>query len=254
MLSNNNLKTLRKLRQKKYRQELGQFFIEGQRLVKSALESGVTVQLILLTDTFRDHPDHAHRLRQIEIQRIPVELVSEKTLSILTQTETPQGIVAVCALPITEETFTPVKTPWIYFDQLRNPGNMGTLLRSAAWFGIDQVACSSGCIDPYNDKVLRSAMGAHFNLHLHTGIELQEFPTGDFQFIAADQTAKSWSEADNKIRSPWVLILGNEAHGLSKEIMSRVDLRISIPKLGSGESLNVAMAGSILLYNLTAGS
>ena len=131
----------------------------------------------------------------------------------------------------------------VYLDKISDPGNMGTIIRTAAWFGVYQIALSPGCIDPYNPKVVRSAMGSHFSLNWMGKKDISTLK--NYQLIAADQNSKN-NKLD-KLIDKWALIMGSESHGLSKKTLSYVDQRIGINKIGSGESLNVGVAMGILL-------
>ena len=136
---------------------------------------------------------------------------------------------------------------WIYLDKISDPGNMGTLIRSCAWFGIKNIALSPKCADPYNPKSIRAAMGAHFVVTIYTNTDLSIFKK-THKIIAADLRGENAStyEFPNKC----VLVLGSEAHGISNQNLGYIEDFIFINKLGSGNSLNVSTAGSILIYLL----
>ena len=137
---------------------------------------------------------------------------------------------------------------WIYLDKISDPGNMGTLIRSCEWFGINNIALSPKCADQYNPKSIRAAMGAHFGVTIHKNTDLSIFKK-THRIIAADLRGENAStyEFPNKC----VLVLGSEAHGISYQNLGYVKDFIFINKLGSGTSLNVSTAGSILIYLLT---
>ena len=135
----------------------------------------------------------------------------------------------------------------IYLDKISDPGNMGTLIRSCEWFGIKNIALSPKCADPYNPKSIRAAMGAHFGVTIHINTDLSIFKK-THRIIAADLSGENASnyEFPNKC----VLVLGSEAHGISKKNLDHIEDFIFINKLGTGNSLNVSTAGSILIYLL----
>ncbi len=124
---------------------------------------------------------------------------------------------------------------------------MGTLIRSCAWFGIKNIALSADCADPYNPKSIRAAMGAHFVVTLHTNSNLSIFKN-THKIIAADLKGKNASTYD--FPNKCVLVLGSEAHGISNQNLDCIEDFIFINKLGSGNSLNVSIAGSILMFLL----
>ena len=131
-----------------------------------------------------------------------------------------------------------------------DPGNLGTLLRSACWFGINQVALSKDSVDPYNPKVVRSGMGAHFYLSIQVKTNIDFFDKNKFTILGGDINNGEKIKLKT-FKKNWVLVLGNEAHGISDIVKEKIDKKISIKKLGAGDSLNVSTSGSILMYLLT---
>ena len=173
---------------------------------------------------------------------ITIKKIDKKTLLKISNTKSPQGILAVCDIP-KQNRIKLTMDRWIYLDKISDPGNMGTLIRSCAWFGIKNIALSSKCADPYNPKSIRAAMGAHFVVTIHTNTDLSIFKN-THKIIAADLRGVNAStyEFPNKC----VLVLGSEAHGISNQNLDCIEDFIFINKLGSGNSLNVSTAGSIL--------
>ena len=143
---------------------------------------------------------------------------------------------------------------WLYLDQIRDPGNLGTILRASAWFGITNVALSPGCTDPYCPKTVRAGVGSHFYLSIIRDMNLIEYKNKNFTIIGADQNGTPYSENMINRKTPWVLVLGSESHGISPKNHSLLTHAVSIPRLGIGESLNMAIAGSIVLHQLTLSS
>ena len=241
---NNTIKKIQSLKRGKYRLEYSQFFIEGKRLVKSALESGAKIENVYYTDSFKN--DNPGLIQTIEQAGFALEQIATKQLEKFSFTQSPAGIAAVC-------NFTDIGNPdinqhkWLYLFQVSDPGNMGTLFRSAAWFGFTHIALSPDCVDPFNPKVVRAGMGAHFGLSIHSNIELNLF-ADSHTLIGADHRGNDVS--DFKSPEKFVLILGSEAHGLSKDIQGILDQTIAIEKTGFGESLNVGVAGAILMEKL----
>jgi len=244
-MTNNKIKQIQSLERGKYRREHSQFFIEGKRLVESALESGAKMENVYYTDSFKN--ENPVLIQTIEQAGLSLEQILTKQLEKISFTQSPAGIAAVCNFP-------PIGNPdvnqhkWLYLYQVSDPGNMGTLFRSAAWFGFTHIALSPDCVDPFNPKVVRAGMGAHFGLSIHSNIELNLF-TDSHTLIGADHRGNDVS--DFKSPEKFVLILGSEAHGLSKDIQSIIDQTISIEKTGFGESLNVGVAGAILMEKLS---
>jgi TrmH family RNA methyltransferase len=244
-MTNNTIKQIQSLEREKYRRKHSQFFIEGKRLVESALEFGAKMENVYYTDSFNN--ENALFIQKIEKAGFTLEQILTKQLEKISFTQSPAGIAAVCNFPHIGNPDVNQKK-WLYLYQVSDPGNMGTLFRSAAWFGFTHIALSPDCVDPFNPKVVRAGMGAHFGLSIHSNIELNLF-ADSHTLIGADHRGNNMS--DFKSPENFVLILGSEAHGLSKDIQSMVDQTISIEKTGFGESLNVAVAGAILMEKLS---
>ena len=244
-MTNNTIKKIQSLKRGKYRREYSQFFIEGKRLVESALESGAKMENVYYTDAFNN--ENPGLIQKIEKAGFTFEQIATKQLEKISFTQSPAGIAAVCNFPDMGNPDVN-QHKWLYLYQVSDPGNMGTLFRSAAWFGFTHIALSPDCVDPFNPKVVRAGMGAHFGLSIHSNIELSLF-ADSHTLIGADHRGNDVS--DFKSPEKFVLILGSEAHGLSKNIQGILDQTISIEKTGVGESLNVGVAGAILMEKLS---
>jgi len=248
MISKTDIKQLSRLSTKKGRNEYGLYLIEGLRIIRSALRVQTKINRIFVTARFEESVDYqliSNRFNQI----LKPEIIDEKTMKQITQTVTPSGILAVCSLPKVTELPSTIVSNWLYLDKIADPGNLGTLLRSAAWFGTTQVALSPHCADLFNPKVMRSGMGAHFSLQMVTNCDLHQFKSSDHLIIGADHKGMSIVDFNHNAKD-WVLVIGSEAHGISKENSNHIKYSLSIPKNGSGDSLNAAVAGSIMLYCL----
>ena len=237
-------KTIHSLRHAKYRKFYNKFVIEGKRIVDSALVCNANIGTIFCSDNFlkENRPWIQKHLNKDNT----IKTINKKTLLKISNTKSPQGILAVCDIPKQK----PIKLTidrWIYLDNISDPGNMGTLIRSCAWFGIKNIALSPKCADPYNPKSIRAAMGAHFVVTIYPNTDLGIFKK-THKIIAADLRGENAStyEFPNKC----VLVLGSEAHGISNQNLDCIEDFIFINKLGSGNSLNVSTAGSILIYLL----
>jgi len=250
MLSNADIKLIQSLKKKKYRKIKGLFVIEGVRLVHDAVLSNCVIKSVYVTDVFLNKKDYENLIQMISKNSFPFNTITAKEMISIANTITPSGILALCKIPAQNDFNEQNTDNWLYLDEIKDPGNLGTLLRSAAWFGIKNVALSNNCIDVYNPKVLRGGMGAHFLLNIYENIPLESF--NNHLKIGAFQDGKSFYQIDTISIEPWALVIGSEAHGISKNNINIIDEKITIPQIGSGESLNAAVAGSILLYHLTA--
>ena len=229
-------KLVKSLHHKKYRKSQNKFIVEGIRAIDFANNNSTEFSLIIYTKKISKQ--NPRLISKIKCKSI--EIVSEKEMDKLSPSKSPSGILAVASM-INYGQFNN-NNNLVYLDKISDPGNMGTIIRTAAWFGVYQIALSPGCIDPYNPKVVRSAMGSHFSLNWMGEKDISTLK--NYKLIAADQNSKN-----NKLDTldKWALVMGSESHGISKKTLSYVDQRIGINKIGSGESLNVGVAMGILL-------
>ena len=229
----------------KERREAGAFVAEGVRLVEEAVISNWRFRIALYDETLSERGRlQVERLRS---QGVDVEEVSASVMKSISETEAPQGILAVLEatqLPI------PQSSNFILIpDQIRDPGNLGTLLRSAAASGVQAVLIPSETTDAFAPKVLRSGMGAHFRLPIHSMSweEIRKFIAGLQVFVADMDGQSCW---DTDLSKPIVLIVGNEAEGASESAQKLANGKISIPMSGETESLNAGVAGSVLMFEV----
>ncbi|MBC8311949.1 MAG: RNA methyltransferase [Candidatus Marinimicrobia bacterium] len=249
MLSNSQIKLFKSLHSKKFRVAENQFIIEGHRLIEEAFRAKTTFDGIWCTEEYAGKNNKL--LIALKRAGNKWETTSAKSLSQICDSRNNQGIIALLTLP--EQTvFKADDAPILLLDNISDPGNMGTILRTAEWFGVKNLILSPKCVDIYNSKVIRSAMGAHF--HLNQMIQdnlMQVIPRlkkEGFSIIGADMDGTSITTFSPPQK--WALVLGNEAHGLSPHIKSLLDERITVPKSGKIESLNVAVAGGVILNSL----
>jgi len=227
------------------RREASAFVAEGVRLVEEAVNSNWDFRFVLYDASLNDRGSSL--IEHLLSRGIEVEEVSEHLLKSLSDTETPQGILAVLTdtrLPIPESPNF-ILIP----DQIRDPGNLGTLLRSAAAAGVQAIFLPPETTDAFAPKVVRSGMGAHFRLPIHSmKWERIRRETKDLQVFLADMDGTSCWETD--LRQPLALIVGSEAEGASDEARKLATQKISIPMSGDMESLNAGVAGSVLMFEM----
>ena len=246
--SNSHVKHIRSLaadRRERRRERL--FVLEGVRLVADALEHGAELELALYApDALDDTP--ASRGLSARLAQLPgCYAATAQVVAAASDTVHPQGVVALARWPQVEP-----KRPGIVLvlDALQDPGNVGTLLRSAEAIGAAQVLCVGGTVDVYSPKVVRAAMGAHMRLAIEQDLSWDETAERllfvDHVYAAEAGATMPYYAAD--WRQPSALIVGNEAHGLSEEARARATRLIGIPMKGRAESLNAAMAGSVILF------
>jgi TrmH family RNA methyltransferase len=245
---NPKLKLIRALQGRaKERREAGAFVVEGIRLVEEAVNGNWRFRFVLYDETLNERGRLS--VERLTSNGVDVEEVSTSLMKSISETETPQGILAVLEftqLPI------PNRPNFVLIpDQIRDPGNLGTLLRTAAAAGVQAVLLPPETTDAFAPKVVRSGMGAHFHLPIHsmTWGEIQRFCESASQRIyLADMEGQSCWETD--LRQPVALIIGSEADGASEFARNLMHQKISIPMNGNVESLNAGVAGSILIFEV----
>ena len=243
-VQNPKIKRARLLRRRRVRLREGQLFVEGLRLIEDALGSGCKPELLFFTSDGLAH----QRIQQVVSRWQDIAWqVTNKVMVELAETVTPQGLAAIFSLPMLAWPTQP--TLLLVTDQLRDPGNMGTLLRSAVAAGVQGVIVPKGSVDPWNDKALRAGMGAHFRLPIRDGLtwsEVQPLLAGLSVRLADAQAELTYDQVD--WCQPSALIVGGEAEGASKFAISQACQLISIPMTDAVESLNVGVAGSVILF------
>lgn len=249
---NERIKNARKLHRKRYRDEYRQIPIEGVRLIEDALDSFVVPDVVFFTpDLISSNVRASSLLDRLKHRGVETLACTPGALAPLVSTETTQGIVAIVPQPLPR--WAAQATLILVLDGVRDPGNAGTLLRSAKAAGVDQVLFGPRTVDPYNNKVLRAAMGAHFRLPIQPCVSWQHVLEACHALLSPDcaiYLASPQGEVTYDLinwRIPSALIVGGEATGAGPEAANSSQ-RISIPMSDGVESLNAAVAGSIILF------
>jgi len=200
---------------------------------------------------------HADMFAKAKASRIEVQLVSEQVLAALSDTNTPQGVVAVChQFDVSLEDVIATKPKLVaLLSQIRDPGNAGTVLRAADAAGADAVIFTAGSVDIYNTKVVRSTTGSMFHLPFVVDVDINEtvdaLKAAGIQVLAADASGDSLPALalDGSLNNPTAWMFGNEAWGFEPEILKLADRVVAVPIYGAAESLNLATAASVCLYS-----
>ncbi len=243
-LTNDKVKLVRSLAERKQRVKAQRFAIEGARLIDDALAAGLTPEWIFCAERLPSRSQETlGRLKERGAEIIPV---SEAVLKACSETETPQGLIAVLPFPRLAVPSDPKLI--LIADAWRDPGNLGTLLRSAAAADVDVVLLSLETVDAYNPKVVRGAMGAHFRLPIISAAwaEIADRVRDMNVYLAAANGDLPYTAAD--WTRPAALIVGSEASGASQDATQLAAKRISIPLSRAVESLNAAVAASVILF------
>jgi RNA methyltransferase, TrmH family len=239
---NPQVKQWKKLLTRKERDKTGLFLVEGFHLVEEALTKKEDVEEIILSEKTELPPG-------LDYGSIPVTVVTDEISRQLADTETTQGIFAVCRQ--LKQKLTKGKS-YLLIDSVQDPGNLGTMIRTADAAGIDAVIVGKGSVDMYNPKVLRSAQGSHFHLPVLSGdlsawideLQAENIPV----YGTALENGVAYTEVSSS--EAFALLVGNEGSGVNKELLAKTKQNLYIPIYGQSESLNVAVAAGILLYYL----
>ncbi|GGB03442.1 RNA methyltransferase [Macrococcus hajekii] len=238
-VQNTRIKNFAKLHARKDRKKAQQFLVEGYHLVEEAVKSGLEVETIL---SVNPHDISEEMVAGSKEQFQITFKIAEK----LSQTESPQGIYAVCNTP--EHELTAFKQ-LIYLDRIQDPGNVGTIIRTADAAGYDGVVISKGTVDIYNDKVLRSSQGSVFHIPVIEADfnDIRQSFTGKI-YGTSLKNGKNYKEVE--LSDEFILVLGNEGQGVDELILNETDENLFVPIYGQAESLNVAVCAGILMYQL----
>jgi TrmH family RNA methyltransferase len=247
-VNNPHVKYARSLHVRKNRYRERSFLVEGVRLVLDALDAGAVPSRVYLREAFaNDQVNDA--VKRLATSQVPVHRCTDAVITAIADTQTPQGVVAVFPfpdLPARADLATPLL---LVVDGLKDPGNLGTLMRAALGAGVTGLYLSPQTVDPYAPKVVRAAMGAHFRL------PLLRFNWDDVPKIMLECANRHAAEACAKVaydqvdwRQPSALMVGSEAVGLSKEARTLATRSVAIPLSGGLESLNAGIAGAVILF------
>lgn len=242
-LQNPRVKLAHTLQQKaRARRGERKIVLEGTRLIRDALQQGSMPEFVFYDLGSMDYD----LLAELQTKKITVIPAAPEVMKHISDTQNPQGAIGVFPLPYPPLPRKPERA--LILDAIREPGNMGTILRTAAASGVDAVILAPDCVDPYNPKVLRAGMGAHFR------VAITEAPWGQIKgylddvpvYLAAGDGDTSYSDVDWK--KPWALVIGNEAHGVGQESGGLQGTRIAIPMASNSESINAAVATGVILF------
>ncbi|TMU85772.1 RNA methyltransferase [Bacillus sp. BHET2] len=236
------VKQWKKLLTKKERDLTRTYIVEGVHLVEEAMKQEDTVLELIVVEGI-DLP------QQWTADSVSMTMVSDEVGKALSDTETSQGIFAICKQKEDEHDRDKAET-FMLLDGLQDPGNIGTIIRTADAAGIDMIVLGKGTVDPYNPKVLRSAQGGHFHIPIVRRDLTETISKLKERNIPVYGTALENGVEYTTIKpsSSYALIVGNEGNGMSKDLLTETDQNLFIPIYGKSESLNVAIAAGILLY------
>jgi len=253
MISQSKLKEYTSLLQKKFRREEGKFLVEGKKLVEEGLQqTRYRCEIIFITNEFKEKNEE---FIYSSLRNFRFEIIRAVDFNRLCDTQQPQGIAAVFQFSINEEQPKLVSRKIVYLENIADPGNLGTIIRTCDWFGYTQILLSKNCVELYNPKVIRASMGSLFHVAVSENVELtfiDNLKKLGFEILCSDLDGQNFTEIEKSEKL--VLCFSSEANGPSQELLNVSDYKITIPKTcptgrreGNAESLNVASASAILL-------
>ena len=246
---NEQIKHIRKLKDKKFRDKQGEFFVEGMKLVREAIDEGADIKTIVICDECEESGKFDKR-DLYEIAKHNCIYVNERVFNHICDVQNPQGILAVIGKMQNTKEIEYNEDLIVILDGVQDPGNMGTILRTLDSVGLSQVIVSNICVDVYNPKVVRATMGAVFRINIIESEDLtetiKELKKNKIELVVtALDTNKSIYDVEYK---KMAVVIGNEVNGVSPEIAKMADRKAKIPMFGRTESLNAAVAASVVLY------
>jgi len=244
MLSKAQNKYIRSLTQQKFRKEFNVFIAEGDKIAREWLISDAIVKIIVAESSWAEtYKELINRHPQAELC-----IVNEAELEQITNLQTANKVLLVIEIP-GENKKLPVDEWCIALDNIQDPGNLGTIIRIADWFGIKHVVCSPDCADYYNPKVIQAGMGSHLRVALHKTALEGFIAQYKMPVLAATLSGENITKTE-RLKAA-VLLIGNESKGVSAELLKHVTKEITIPGKGGAESLNAAVSAGILCAMLT---
>ena len=251
---NERVKYTKSLLKSKNRQKESKYIIEGYRILTLAIECNADLDYVFINETFEDKDEHNEFLKVLEDNNIKVFKTTNKIFKELVDTENTQGILGVVKFKERkiENNIDNNEKFVLILDRIQDPGNMGTIIRTADAAGIDAIVALKGCVDIYNPKVIRSTMGSIFDMKIiHATQEecINELRNNNFKIVSSYLETDNYyhkTNYDNKV----ALVIGNEANGVNDDLIKESDILVKIPIYGNAESLNAAISSAILMYEI----
>jgi TrmH family RNA methyltransferase len=246
-MTQNELKYYSSLLRKKYRTAEKKFLVEGKKIVEEGIYSKYFCEKIFVSQKFYTSSRSKKLFRNIDY-----EILNKSELMRLTDTISPQGILAVFRIHEIKKIEHVNSNIIVFLENISDPGNLGTIIRICDWFGINTILCSDNTVDAYNPKVIRSSMGSIFHLDIIDDFKVNSldiFLEKGYKLVCSDLGGKNLY--DFKIADKIIIAFSNEASGPSEELLKKSEYKVTIPKIGKAESLNVASASAVILSELT---
>jgi TrmH family RNA methyltransferase len=251
---NEKVKYTKSLLKSKNRNKESKFIIEGYRILTLAIECNAKIDYVFINEDFEKKTEHVEFLEILKSKNINTYKTTNKIFNELVDTESTQGILAVVKFNqrTIEENLTDEHRFVLILDRIQDPGNMGTIIRTADAAGVDAIIALKGCVDIYNPKVIRSTMGSIFDMNIihatqEEAVRLLKLKNFDIVSSYLD-TDNYYDKVEYNYKT--ALVIGNEANGINDELVSKSDVLVKIPIYGKAESLNAAISSAILMYEI----
>ncbi len=244
---NNLFKNIKKLKERRFRDKEGLFILEGFRLIEEAIKAKMEIENIIISK------DYEQKFQEFLLNNIDLNkktyLLANYLFMQVASTENPQGIIAVVKKKDNQKTLK--GDFYLICDKVQDPGNLGTIIRTAHAAGVNGIILTKGTVDIYNDKTIRSTMGSIFYIPIFYDDEnyniIRSLKEEGFSLVATS-LAESKNFFEENLKGKTILAVGNEGNGISKELFELADKKVKIPMPGGAESLNVSIATSIILF------
>jgi len=251
MLSINKIKYLKSLSQKKFRQKEKKIVLDGVKLISEAIDNNISIEHIWLQQDYENDSSKNIFFKILNKNKINFSFESTKAIKKISNTKNSQGILALISInELYNNDLNNFKDNVVILDCVSDPGNLGTIIRTCSWFGVDSLILTNNSIDIFNYKCVRSSMGGHFYIKNVTYLNYSEINTflhaQNFNIICADMKGESINQLVSKKK--WALILGSESHGINDAL--DYHNKFCIPSIGNIESLNVSIAAGVFLNQL----
>lgn len=244
MISKNQIKYIRSLQQKKYRRLHQEFIAEGPKIVFELIQSDYRIKSIYGTEQFKEEYNNLFEKKSVHI-----ETISEKELKQISTLSTPNQVLSVSEIPDLQFDPSNIDELVLALENLQDPGNLGAIIRSADWFGINTIICSEDTVDLYNPKVIQATMGSFLRIKVHY-VNLEEVLEKLPEEIPVFGTVLNGENIyQAKLDDTGIILIGNESKGISNHLMKSIDKKISIPRQSDSwtESLNASIAASLVM-------
>ena len=246
MLSKNTIKLITSLHHKKFRKEEGLFIAEGEKVCRELVHSGWTIAAVYVTENFKNE-------KYVRwVKKINAEVISEKDIEKISALSTSPEILVVAKIPERKLNVDSLKGKLtLMLDQIKDPGNLGTIIRIADWFGIENIICSDNCADAYNPKTVQATMGSLFRMNVfYEELEPVLKSVREKKVDVYGTMLDAENIYESALSQVGIIVIGSESHGISAELLPYINHRISIPSFSAtehkAESLNAAMATAIV--------